>query len=100
MQRTARFCHGMVEYACAPGKPCPDWKKYFKVDPPEDEGWQLWETTTEGFPVSPVFKTLEVLAKWCEENATVFADIKAKKRMDGSDSRRANLARCENVLFV
>ena len=47
--------------------PCPDWKKYFKVDPPEGKGYQLWETTTEGAPISPVFKTLEELAEWCEE---------------------------------
>lgn len=37
--------------------PCPDWGKYFKFDPPEGEGWQLWGTTTEGEPRSPVFRT-------------------------------------------
>ena len=37
-------------------------------------GWQLYETTSEGTPVSPVFATLEELAQWCEHGATVFAD--------------------------
>lgn len=59
--------------------PCPDWRKYFKVDPPEGEGYQLWGTTTEGEPRSPVFKTPEGLAEWCAENDTVFGDIRATK---------------------
>jgi hypothetical protein len=91
----------MIEYACAPGEPCPEWKKYFKVDPPEGEGWQLWETTTEGSPVSPVFKTPEELAEWCEENATVFADIKATKK-EWLEVIQGGLiaARCGPALFV
>lgn len=61
------------------------WKGYLHSDhkqtfaPPAGEGFQLWETTTEGSPVSPVFETLDGLCDWCEENATVFADIKATK---------------------
>jgi len=39
-------------------------------------GYQLYETTTEGTPVSPAFPTLEELAAWCEDGATVFADHK------------------------
>ena len=34
------------------------------VDPPPGEGWQLWETTTEGSPISPVFATGEDLVAW------------------------------------
>lgn len=33
-------------------------------EPPEGEGWQLWETVSEGSPVSPVFATAEKLADW------------------------------------
>lgn len=33
-------------------------------DPPAGDGWQLWETTTEGSPISPVFPTAEDLATW------------------------------------
>jgi hypothetical protein len=39
-------------------------------------GWQLYETTSEGTPVSPIFATAEELAAWCERNATVFADYR------------------------
>ncbi len=34
------------------------WEKY---SPPEGPGWQLWETVTEGSPISPVFETAEEL---------------------------------------
>ena len=47
-----------------------------EYEPPVGEGWQLWETTSEGSPTSPVFATAEELAEWCAENATVFADMK------------------------
>lgn len=35
-----------------------------RSDPDEGEGWQLWETVSEGSPVSPVFPDAEGLAKW------------------------------------
>lgn len=31
---------------------------------PEGPGWQMWETTSEGSPISPVFDTPEKLARW------------------------------------
>ena len=49
------------------------------IDPPVGKGFQLWETTTEGSPVSPVFKTIEELCEWCAVNATTFASFKATK---------------------
>lgn len=36
--------------------------------PPEGEGWQLWETVSEGSPISPVFATAEDLATWMTQN--------------------------------
>ena len=51
---------------------CPD----FGFDPPSGDGYQLWETTSEGSPISPVFETLEELAKWCEDGATIFGSEK------------------------
>jgi hypothetical protein len=36
------------------------WEDY---DPPEGEGWQLWETVSEGSPITPVFATAEELAQ-------------------------------------
>ncbi len=70
----------MKTYGYEDIKPCPDWRKHYKVDPPTGEGYQLWETTSEGSPVSPVFKAAEDLAAWCEKNATVFADIKVSAK--------------------
>ena len=39
-----------------------------KTDPPNGPGWQMWETTSEGSPMSPVFATPEKLAWWLSEN--------------------------------
>jgi len=47
--------------------------KWF-YDPPEGEGFQLWENTSEGSPVSPVFNTLDELCQYAEKNCVVFAD--------------------------
>lgn len=38
--------------------------------------YRLYETTSEGTPVSPAFSTLEGLAAWCETGATAFASIR------------------------
>jgi hypothetical protein len=54
---------------------CPD----LDIHPPKGDGWQLWETTSEGSPSSPVFKTADELAEWCVKNATFFADIGGTK---------------------
>jgi hypothetical protein len=46
-----------------------------ETDPPTGDGWQLWTTTTEGSPITPVFATAEELADYAEEYCTMFADI-------------------------
>ncbi len=46
------------------------------TEPPTGEGYQLWETVSEGSPISPVFASTEALAAWCEEQATLFARFK------------------------
>lgn len=38
------------------------------TDPPKGEGYQMWETVSEGSPISPVFKTPEELARYLSEN--------------------------------
>lgn len=43
-----------------------------RTDPPEGEGYQLWETTSEGSPISPVFATLDELCEYAQDNCTVF----------------------------
>lgn len=46
------------------------WEGYLSDEEPENcgplpgEGWQLWETVTEGSPISPVFGSAESLAEW------------------------------------
>lgn len=37
------------------------------TDPPKGEGWQLWETVSEGSPISPVFATADELAAWMSD---------------------------------
>jgi hypothetical protein len=34
------------------------------TDPPEGPGWQLWETVSEGSPVSPVLPTREAFVEY------------------------------------
>jgi hypothetical protein len=37
------------------------------TEPPAGDGWQLWETVSEGSPISPVFATPEELAGWMSQ---------------------------------
>jgi hypothetical protein len=47
-----------------------DWQEF---QPPVGDGFQLWSTTTEGHPMTPVFATLEALCEHCEvEGVSVF----------------------------
>lgn len=55
-------------------KACDDWTE---TEPPTGEGYQLWENTSEGSPVSPVFGTIEELCAWCETGATTFGSARA-----------------------
>lgn len=43
-------------------------------EPPVGEGWQMWETVSEGSPCSPVFETPEELARYCADNVSTFGD--------------------------
>ena len=47
-------------------------EEWRRQDPPTGEGYQLWTTANEGAPISPVFPSMEELAKWCEAGATIF----------------------------
>lgn len=54
-------------------------KAWERTDPPAGEGWQLWETISEGSPKSPVFAASDALAGWMVENgeASSFAVAQA-----------------------
>jgi hypothetical protein len=55
-------------------KLCEEWER---SEPPTGDGFQLWETTSEGSPSSPVFATIDELCAWCETNATTFGSARA-----------------------
>lgn len=69
-------CKGEGVYWCDPKyeKLAEEWER---IDPPEGPGYQMWETTSEGSPSSPVFETLDELCEWCAEYATTFGSFKA-----------------------
>lgn len=55
-------CHGKGHVATRKQKRAHDaWKP---TEPPTGEGWQLWQTVSEGGPISPVFGTPDELATW------------------------------------
>ncbi len=56
---------------------CGDMVVRRRVEPPCGSGWQLWETTSEGSPISPVCRTSEELAVWCAEHASLFGHIRS-----------------------
>jgi len=45
---------------------CPE----VQIDPPNGEGYQIWETVSEGSPISPVFRAPELLAQWMVDHDT------------------------------
>src|SRR5690606_114544 len=59
--------HGTVEAYAGQRADAEAWEP---TEPPEGEGWQLWETVSEGSPISPVFETPEGLARWMVSGAS------------------------------
>lgn len=47
-------------------------ENFERYDPPIGRGYQLWETTSEGSPISPVFDTFFGLCEWLVPNETIF----------------------------
>lgn len=69
-------CGGAGEIEKYPGQAA-DQEAWEPTEPPPGHGWQLWETTSEGSPISPVFASAELLANWCANNATYFGSERA-----------------------
>jgi hypothetical protein len=44
--------------------------------PPSGCGYQLWETTSEGSPISPVFASPDALCARAADHASPFGDIR------------------------
>lgn len=40
---------------------CREWAQ---IEPPTGDGYQMWQTVSEGAPVSPVFDTMDDLITW------------------------------------
>ena len=67
LSMTCSTCNGEGEIATdAEREAAAAWEP---TEPPAGEGWQLWETVSEGSPISPVFDTPEGLADWMESSA-------------------------------
>lgn len=56
-------CEGRASVEAYPGQRA-DADAWEPTDPPTGNGWQLWETVTEGSPCSPIFADAEGLAQW------------------------------------
>jgi hypothetical protein len=56
-------CEGHGETELYPGQRA-EREAWEPEEPPTGEGWQLWETVSEGSPISPVFPDAEGLAQW------------------------------------
>lgn len=59
--------HGVLWITKAAKKKYDEWKE---IEPPAGNGYQIWETVSEGSPVSPVFYRPEDLAQWMVKNDT------------------------------
>jgi len=56
-------CHGKGDrWQPADAKQKAD--EWERIEPPAGEGWQVWQTVSEGAPISPVFATPEELAEY------------------------------------
>ncbi len=56
-----------------------DREKWEWTEPPEGEGYQLWETVSEGSPISPVFQSPEDLARWMTSPSYSWGIVKTAK---------------------
>lgn len=58
---------------------------------PVGPGWQMWETVSEGSPITPVFESPEELAGWCAKNSMgvaghVFTEAEWMRVIEGKAS--------------
>lgn len=70
-----KTCEGHGEHEVYPGQRASR-EAWTPDSPPEGPGWQLWETVSEGSPISPVFDTPEKLALWMSSPSYVWGATK------------------------
>lgn len=49
-----------------------EWRSQWFKEPPEGDGYQIWSSTSEGTPMSPVFDNIDDLCDYAEDNVTIF----------------------------
>lgn len=79
-------CKGYSSVESYPGQRA-EAEAWEPTPPPTGDGWQLWETTSEGSPVSPVFRTGEELARWLTTAEGGHASGPSRKPMTISSAR-------------
>lgn len=72
---TCPTCQGHGSTEAYPGQRA-EAEGWQSTEPPEGEGWQLWETVSEGSPISPVCATPEDLAYWMSSPAYTWGAVK------------------------
>jgi len=61
------------------------YENWEETEPPEGDGWQVWETVSEGSPVTPVFPTAEALV----DHLTTKGDFSTQRLNKPPFSRKA-----------
>jgi hypothetical protein len=62
------------------------------LEVPTGEGWQVWETVSEGAPITPVFATDEELIDWLVTEGTHTEDSTWQKRVQWDEPFRRSAA--------
>lgn len=70
------FCPHCGGHGIEPGN---EWQPF---EPPSGAGWQLWETTTEGSPESPVLGSADELADWMTKHG--YAESVARELIEAA----------------
>lgn len=65
---TCAHCDGQGSLERYPGQRA-EAAAWEPADPPTGDGWQLWESVSEGSPISPVFTTAAGLVGWMSDPA-------------------------------
>lgn len=68
MDVTCPDCNGRGSTEKYPGQRA-EAEAWEASEPPEGDGWQLWQTVSDGAPMSPVFATADELAGWMSDPA-------------------------------
>ena len=58
------------------------------TEPPTGDGYQMWETTSEGSPQTPVFATLRHLAEYCSDHCATFGSFERGHRATADEWER------------